>query len=328
MSSTSEKSSKTTIALTGGNGFIGQYLTQHLPYSMKRLVRSAEQSVSTKDVVGTLSGELKLDSSFVPSFVAGSDVLLHLASSVGSPRGPSNSIIRDFEDNVVASIVLFEQYCIANPGGHIIFASSGGAIYDPRLPPQKRREDDCLMPASNYGIIKMTIERYLSVFAKNYGMNVSVLRIGNPYGALLPLKRAQGLIGVLFSCLLERQPLPVFGDAAYMTQTVRDYIHLSDLLDAIRCVIDGVANRTATEPRFEVYNVGTGQGVSNQEVLNLVERASGQTVTKIVQPGKSLDSSYVELDIRKIQQEFGFTPKLTLEDGIRKMWDVYGRKLS
>ena len=325
MSLKTSASAKVTVAVTGANGFIGQYLTQHLPYSIKRLVRRSEQCVGQDDVVASLSGSLKDNSSALRPFVRESDVLIHLASSVGSPRGQSTSLITDLEDNVVASLALFEEYCNANPGGHIIFASSGGAIYDPSLPPQKRREDDPLLPVSNYGIIKLTIERYLSIFAKHYGVNVSVLRIGNPYGVLLPLKRAQGLIGVLFSCLLEGQPLPVFGDASYLNQTVRDYINLRDLAQAVKSVIEGVAKRPPSEHRFDVYNVGTGEGVSTAEVLSLVERVSGRTVTKQFIAGAPVDRSYIALDIDKLRREFGFSPSIMLEDGITAMWQTYGR---
>ncbi|MBP9205343.1 MAG: NAD-dependent epimerase/dehydratase family protein [Kofleriaceae bacterium] len=312
------------VALTGASGFIGQSLSAALPFRLRRLVRRSEQRVSDADLVGAMSRSAR---PLFDQFVTDTDVLVHLASGVSSPRVSIANLARDLDETLLGSLALFEAFATANPRGHIVFASSGGALYDPALPPGLRRETDTLSPVSHYGVLKLTLERYLHIIARTYGVRVTVLRIGNPYGRLLPLARAQGIVGVLFSSIVERKPFPIFGDAAYMQSTVRDYIHLRDVNQAVEKAIRVALSdprRDGSSPRssgsFEVYNIGTGVGVSNQGVLDLVEQVSGRTVEKRFEPGPVIDGSYVTLDISKARRELGFAPELGLAQGIELMW--------
>lgn len=302
------------VALTGAAGFIGGHLSKHLRYSLRRLVRAESQRISDDDIVGTLTSGQE-GRAFAQSALSGCDVLVHLASSVKSPRSSIGNLTQDLEDNLLASIDLFEGYALANPRGHVIFASSGGAIYQATDAPCLT-ELSPTKPSTHYGIVKLTIERYLELLAAHRNLRVTILRIGNPYGYLQSPERAQGLIGVGMHCLVHEKRFPILGDTAYMKETVRDYIHLSDVTQAISAAIERQKGA-----QYEIFNIGTGQGYSNLDVIELIESVAGKEIKKELVEGNMPDRSRVVLDISKARSLLFFAPTLSLEQGIRLMWD-------
>lgn len=302
------------VALTGATGFIGSHLSRHLPYSLTRLVRAESQRKTSADVVGNLrageDGRL-----FARRYSQGCDTLLHLASSVMSPRSPIDHITQDLTDNLLASIDLFEGYALANPEGHIVFASSGGSVYEVTNA-ESLTELSPTKPTTHYGIVKLTIERYLEVLSAHRSVRVTVLRIGNPYGYLQPPERAQGLIGVGMHCLVHKKPFPIFGNPDYMLNTVRDYIHLSDITSAVTAAVERQQGS-----KYEIFNIGTGHGYANTEVLELMEQVAGRKIATELREGKMPDRSRVVLDISKARRMLSFEPRLSLAEGIRLMWN-------
>ena len=141
---------------------------------------------------------------------------------------------------------------------HVVFASSGGAIYRGSIDGYLSRRL-AVEPTTSYGIQKLAAEHYLRLAAGEGWLSTSVLRIGNAYGALLPPERLQGFLGVAVAQLAAGNPIRVFGSTA----NVRDYVHLDDVCRVIELAVE-------QQPEFGLFNVGSGQGVSVADLIELL----------------------------------------------------------
>jgi UDP-glucose 4-epimerase len=293
------------IAITGSTGFIGKQISDQLPFPQKRLIRKATDRKDFEACVGDLSQKNSVD-----DFVKDTNTLLHLAW-VNNPWTSNQNILEDISSNLCNSVYLFESFAKANPDGHILFASSGGNMYQgPFGTPYK--ESDMPQPWTSYSINKLSAENYLKLLSKRYGIRASILRISNPYGTLLPSFRMNGLIGVVFSKLLNNEPLQVIDSL----ESVRDYIHLEDLKNAIQLIIDNPPEKCTTQ----TFNISYGKGYSLGEILNLIEDVTERKIEKqftnqMVQP------SYSVLCHQHLKTTFNWTPQVDLQMGIVKMWE-------
>ncbi len=140
-----------------------------------------------------------------------------------------------------------------------------------------------------------------------------MLRIGNPYGVLLPTERLQGFIGVAVHQLLDGRPVRVFGDL----DNVRDYVHLDDVCRAFQSALDVAGS-------FSLYNIGSGRGTSVREVLEILGRVTGSEVAieRDEIPGDAARlPRWIVLDSAKADRELGWRAAVELEDGVRAMWE-------
>src|SRR5437667_5274302 len=128
-------------------------------------------------------------------FVRGLDVVIHLAHT-NTPLTSNKSLPSDAAANLVPTLNLIEAIRASGTCPHVIFASSGGGVYAPSTDRRPLREDDPCVPSTSYGIQKIAAELYFRMAAANGWLTASILRISNPYGALLPTQRTQGFIGV------------------------------------------------------------------------------------------------------------------------------------
>lgn len=139
----------------------------------------------------------------------GIDVVFHLASTT-LPKTSNDDPGYDVRSNVVDTIQLLEA-CVDAGVRKVIFASSGGTVYGvpERLP---IKEDHPTNPISSYGIVKLTIEKYLGLFHYLYGLDYAALRISNPYGPYQDPAGQQGAISVFLHRILSGQPIAIWGD--------------------------------------------------------------------------------------------------------------------
>jgi UDP-glucose 4-epimerase len=194
---------------------------------------------------------------------------------------------------------------------HVVYYSSGGAIYAPRAGGAPYRETDDCAPLSSYGIQKLTVEHYLRELAAKGHLTAAVLRVGNAYGQLLPVTRMQGLIGVAIHALFDGQPIRLFGNI----ENVRDYVHVEDVCRATALVL-------APRGSFAVFNIGTGIGHSVRQVLELIEQTAGVKARYETAAAAAETAGLPEwsvLDIGKARSELGWRPQIALRDGIARM---------
>jgi UDP-glucose 4-epimerase len=184
-----------TIGITGASGMIGSKLLPHLskvfPESrFKCLVRSLPLK-ATSPMTDWLQGDLMSEPDCV-EFVAGLDVLIHLAQA-NSPALSDRHWPSDMQCNLISSLNLLQALRAHGKPCHLVFASSGGAIYGAGpvdRPPFD--EDATCQPVSPYGIQKQAVENYIRLAVLQGGMSATILRISNAYGVSLPWKNGRG----------------------------------------------------------------------------------------------------------------------------------------
>jgi UDP-glucose 4-epimerase len=260
-----------------------------------------------------LNGDL-LSQSDCERFAADLTVIYYLAHN-NAPVDSDADLPSDALVNLVPLLNLLQVIQRLGTKPHIVYFSSGGAIYAPKQDRIPYRETDPCGPGSSYGIQKLAAEEYLRLAAYKGFVTATVLRVGNAYGTLLPQFRMQGLIGVALNCVLNGQPVRLFGNP----ENVRDYIHLDDICDiAVR----------ASRPRkpFTLINVGSGTGHSVYGVLRVMEECVGRPVE--IEFDKSCGTwltDWVVLDTGKARTEFGWSAMVDLRTGIESMLAVTGR---
>lgn len=242
------------------------------------------------------------------TFLKGLDTLIHFAWK-NNPRTSQDKALEELHFNLEPTLRLFGDFAIENPMGHIIFASSG-SLYgfgDQKTP---FKESDPLELTSNYGVTKAAVENYLKILTSQSGLKGTVLRISNPYGEILGVERGQGVIGVALGCALNGPTFQLFGSP----QTTRDYIHLDDLANAFLNVVQ----MNHRNENFEIFNVGSGVGITTQEILNLVSQAT-QNKLRVNEVSTTFDPGWTILDCSKIYKNLNWKSKIGIQEGIQKM---------
>jgi UDP-glucose 4-epimerase len=302
------------VLVTGGAGYIGSFMTRrllndnHEVVVVDNLVRGHEEYID--DRATFLEGDL-LDTNFVNSIFTGAsfDGVIHFAGyiSVGeSMQQPSLY----FQNNVYSVINLLDAMG-KNKSNNFIFSSTAGIYGNPTTVPIP--EDHPKNPESPYGESKLMAERVLYWARKHMQTNYMCLRYFNASGAALDGSYGENhnpethIIPCAMKAAFAHTPFTLFGDD-YKTDDgtcVRDYIHVLDLVEAH---VLGLMKLQKEGGGYH-YNVGTGKGYSNREVLEMVKKVSGSDFEIQIKPRREGDADILIANANSIRNDLGFLPK-------------------
>ncbi|HUD05208.1 MAG TPA: UDP-glucose 4-epimerase GalE [Patescibacteria group bacterium] len=313
------------ILVTGGAGYIGSFMVKRLLEQGDEVVvadsleRGHKEAVDSraKLVVGNL-----LDKNFVQAvFKDKFDGVIHFAGFISMGESMENPYLY-FQNNVFSSLNILEEMAETETN-NFIFSSSAGVYGNPEQIPIP--ESSKTKPTNPYGESKLMVEKIIDWYGKTKKLSSVALRYFNAAGASL-----DGLMGEqhnpeshiipkVISALMENKKFNLFG-SDYKTKDgtcVRDYIHVLDLVEAHVLAI----KKLQLDPGNYIYNVGTGVGFSNREIIGMVEKVSGQKVDIQNSPRRPGDADELVADPTKIKSELNFSPKYSdLETIVKTAW--------
>lgn len=288
--------------LLGGSGFIGTYLAKELAKQHSVVVIGHQPTVffSDKNIEYRQLDFVKCRD--FSKYIQDVDVIVHMVSTT-TPTDRTDGLNAEIDANLIPSIKLFDD--ASKLGKTVVFISSGGAIYGESA--KKNRENDALNPICSYGIVKLAIEKYLEMYGRYFGLNYKIIRPSNPYDENIQHEKKQGIVPVIIDCALNGKELALYGS----DQTVRDYIHISDLIEGIKAVLD-------YKGKEKIFNIGTGRGYTTREVIDEIEKQTGKKIKIKMSPMRKCDAKENVLDISLINKETGWEPKISLGEGIKR----------
>ncbi len=319
------------ILVTGGAGYIGAHTVRALlargeqvtivdslatskTETIDKLKREGDVSFAHVDINDTPA----LDAVFATRKV---DAVIHFAAW----KNAGESMLKPakyFENNVAGTNRLLDSMQRAGVS-RIVFSGSCSVYGTPqRLPVD---ESFPVGPESVYAHTKLMCEQVMDWFDKRHAIRYVSLRYFNAAGAspdgLIGEEPAlsANLIPVVMEATLGRRPrIQVFGDD-YPTPDgtcIRDYIHVVDLADAHVRALDFMAR----EDRSDIFNVGTGQGTSVKQIIDVTERVSGRVVPAEIVGRRAGDPVAIYADNTKARTLLGWTPQFGLEAIIAHAW--------
>lgn len=301
------KSKINSIAILGGSGFIGRALTKSLALSGCNVVTASRRPISSdlpnlKSLVADVTKPETIE-----VVIEGADTVIQLTNGINPSTGNSH-LIQDIEQELVPQIRLMEL-CVKHSVGRVIFASSGGAIYGNALE-VPTRETYAPTPRNSYGLIKLTIEKYLEIFKIEHDLDFFTLRLSNPYGPGQNFRRSQGfLVPSLIEKIEKNEEITIFGDG----NDSRDYVYIDDVVDALVRAIefDG--------PAGKLLNIGGGAHYTVNEVIEEIEAILGRPVLKSHLPRRGSDIPRSFLDISQAKAQLGWVPEVDLNEGLTRV---------
>lgn len=314
------------ILVTGGAGFIGSFMTKRLldkgddVVVLDNLERGYREAVDPRAsfVKFSLMDWEKLGDLFSSNQF---DAVIHFAGLISMEESVRNPGLY-FYINTGGSLNIIQK-AVRNNVKSIIFSSTAGVYGNPvKVPIPENHQTHPLNP---YGESKLMVEKMLNWYKEVYGLNYACLRYFNASGASIDGSMGENhnpethIIPKAIESALENKEFTLFG-ADYNTPDgtcVRDYIHVLDLVEAHVLALE----KLMKDGGGDIYNVGTGKGYSNNEVVDAVKKASGiEFVVKNAdrRPG---DADSLVADSSKIRAELGFEPKYSdLETIVESAW--------
>lgn len=293
----------------GGGGFIGSTIADRFlkeGYQLRIFERPRVEpyrKFADNEAVEWMTGDI-LSNHDLNAAIEGMDVVLHLVSTT-LPKNSNDDPIYDVQSNVVGSLQMLNAM-VANKVQKIIFISSGGTVYGTPhyLPIDEQHPTN---PLVSYGITKLTIEKYLQMFESLHGIKAITLRVANPYGERQRIETAQGAVGVFLHRALKDTPIEIWGDGS----VTRDYIHISDVAEAFLQAI----NYTGTKRTF---NISSGQGVSLNELIGLLEGVLGKSIVRHYLPARPFDVPVSVLSNALAKEHLQWSPLTSMSNGISR----------
>lgn len=331
---------KGKILVTGGTGFIGSHTVvelQKVGYEVVIVDNLSNSSADVVDYIEQITGIRPVfEKKDCTDFVAMDDVftrhkginaIIHFAASKAVGESVQKPLLY-YRNNILSLINLLDLMPKHQVKG-FVFSSSCTVYGQPdKLPvvedaPYKKAE-------SPYGNTKKISEDILhDTIISGLPINVIMLRYFNPIGSHpstllgeLPNGVPQNLIPYLTQTAMGiRSQLSVFGDD-YDTpdgSCIRDYINIVDLAKAHVCAISRILEDKQKD-KIEVYNIGTGNGLSVLQLINVFEQATGVKLNYKIVGRRAGDIEKVWANPEKANKELGWKAETTIEDTLRSAW--------
>ena len=328
------------ILVTGGCGFIGSHTIVDLIENGYEVVCVDDNSRSTATV---LEGVVKITGKTVKQYkvdlcnfdetfaifqenidIAG---IIHFAAYKAVGESVEKPLMY-YENNLASLINLLK--CVQEFNTPWFVFSSSCTVYgnpDESLvteeTPQKPAE-------SPYGATKQMGERIVEDFQKNASTQCILLRYFNPVGAHpstligeLPVGKPQNLVPAITQTAIGKLPKMIVHGNDYPTRDgscIRDYIHVSDIAHAHTLAIRYLQEHK-NNSGCEIFNLGTGQGVTVLEAIAAFEKVSGRKLNYSIGPRRPGDVIAIYANNDKARQLLGWEPKYNLEDMMRTAWE-------
>ena len=304
------------ILLTGGAGFIGSHVAEHLLTHNHEVAVVDDLSTGRRENVPDGARFYELDiraerrltevfEEFHPEALSHQAAQMDVRRSVREPNF-------DAEVNVLGTINLLE-HCVRHGVRKVVFASTGGAVYgEQREFPAK--EDHPQYPVSPYGVSKLAAERYLHFYGVQYGLPYAALRYSNVYGPRQDPHGEAGVVAIFCRNLAMGRPSRINGTG----DQTRDYVYVEDVARANVLALENDLPSGA-------YNIGTGIETSVNRLYELLQKASGRGDLPPehgpAKPGEQLRSS---VDPARAVRAVGWKPEIELKVGLAETLRFFG----
>lgn len=320
------------ILVTGGAGYIGSHMTKllldkgHEVVVVDSLERGFEDAIDER--AAFMKGNL-LDKRFT-DFVFSEhsfDGIIHFAAYIAVGESMEKPHMY-FENNYIGALNVLQS--MKKSGCNNFVFSSTAAVYG-TADADNLVETLPKKPESPYGESKLMVEKLLEWLHKQDSLNFVGLRYFNVSGASLDAsvgerhKPETHILPNVIKAAREEGTFTLFGDT-YNTldgTCIRDYIHVVDLCEAHILALESL--RSGGESTF--YNVGTGRGYSNKEIVSMVKQVSGKDFSVKIGPKRPGDPDQLVANPAKIKATLGFNPQYSdLENIVKTAWKWHTRE--
>ncbi|MBI1329796.1 MAG: NAD-dependent epimerase/dehydratase family protein [Alphaproteobacteria bacterium] len=318
------------ILLTGAAGFIGFHATQALlaaghavtgldeinDYYDPALKRARLAALEGRNGYRFVKCDIA-DAASVASATAGEhyDVILHLAAQAGVRYGLVDPAAYT-RSNLVGHQVMLEFARHHQPAmPHLVYASSSSVYGNDTVPPF-REDARCDRPVSYYGATKRSGEMLSHSYASLFGLQQTGLRFFTVYG---PWGRPDMAYWLFTDKILKGEALPVFGGGKLR----RDFTYVDDIVAALVRIVETPFTADEGQAPSRIYNLGNHHPEDVHALIKAIEKATGKTARIENREGPPGDVNETYADITRAARDFGFAPRLSLEDGIARFVTWY-----
>ena len=301
------------ILVTGGAGFIGSHVVDTFIANGYQVVIVDDLSTGRASNLNPAATFYKLDirsPQLAEIFEKERpDVVDHHAAQMDVRRSVVDPLF-DADVNIRGSINVIE--CARNFGvKRLVYISTGGAVYgEPEYLPCD--ENHPIKPICPYGASKHTVEHYLFMYEVMYGLKYTVIRYPNVYGPRQDPRGEAGVVAIFTGLMLADKQTNINGDGAQE----RDFVYVGD---CARANLLAVTNTNGSG----IYNLGTGQGTTVNEIFDSLKSITGYSLSAIHQPPKLGETRRIFLDASKAFRELGWAPTVKIEDGLRSTVEYF-----
>jgi len=298
--------------VTGAAGFIGSTLAEQLVASGADVVGLDcfadyyPRAIKERNIAGLRHGprftfvESTIQDADLTSILSDRTHVFHLAAQAGVRKSWGRDFAIYTVNNIEATQVLLEAVA-QSPGIERVVYASSSSVYGDNVP-MPMREDALPQPVSPYGVSKLAAEQLCYLYYINHRVPAVSLRYFTVYG---PRQRPDMGFHKFLRAAIRQEPISLFGDG----EQTRDFTYVHDAVGAtIAAATGGVPGR--------VYNIGGGSRVSMNQVIDIMKRVSGRQL--IVNRGEAQkgDMRHTYADTSLARQDFGFAPRVGLEEGL------------
>ncbi len=312
-----------TTIVTGAAGFIGFHVTRALLARGERVV-GLDNLNAYYDVALKKARLKRLEESSAFSFVRadiadgaelarvleaarGFHRMVHLAAQAGVRYSLENP--QAFaQSNLVGHLNILELCRHAEALDHLVYASSS-SVYGRGAMIPFSVEQSVDTPVSLYGATKRADELMAHAYSHLFRLPATGLRFFTAYG---PWGRPDMAAYKFTRAILAGEPIRVFNNGDMR----RDFTYIDDVVDGVLAVLDGPPKAAGEAPPCRVYNIGNNRPEALLDYIAVIERTLGKKAEIKFEPMQPGDLKETSADISPLRRDFGYSPKVTIEEGI------------
>ncbi|MEY2479453.1 MAG: UDP-glucose 4-epimerase [Verrucomicrobiota bacterium] len=315
--------SGSNVLITGGLGFIGSALARRL-VDLGAKVTLVDSMIpeyggnifNIHDIRDRVTVDLSdvRDAAAMASLIKGRDFLFNLAGQT-SHLDSMTDPLTDLNINTAAQLSILEACRLHNAGVKIVFASTRQIYGRPQYLPVDEKHP--LNPVDVNGINKLAGEWYHLLYNNVHKIRACALRLTNTYGTGMRVKDArQTFLGIWIRQLIDGAPIQVFGNG----EQRRDFNFIDDVVEAF------LLAAARSESEGQVFNLGHSEQISLKELAALLVQLNGAGCHELVpfpSDREAIDIGDYYGDFRKIDNALGWSPKVSLQDGLTRTLAYY-----
>lgn len=297
--------------VTGGAGFIGSHLTEHL----------VQEGMEVRVVDNLTTGRLQNIVDLLPDIelikgnlidwevremaTEGVDVVFHVASIPSVPFSLKSPMVSHSQGSHLTALLLHSS---VRAGVKKFIYSSSSSVYGEGNPKLSKEEDQLPSPISPYAATKLAGEMYVRAWAKSYDIDTCSLRYFNVYGPKQKHNNPySGVLSLFCDSFLNKGPLVVYGDG----MQCRDFTYVDDVVTA-----NLKAAETTENLEGAVFNIASGRSYNLNHVIRILNELTDQNRVPEYRAARDGDIKCSVASTIRARLCFGFDAKTHLKDGL------------